>query len=178
MFLPVYRFVDPEPENLFDEMLGVGSVDRSCIAYGLIRHGCVGDLRNCKHELGKNGLRAPFYPLRNFFLTHFPYIGKMFKKPFSQLRSFSSVRSSDRRRLRDEILAEFPAFGATSMTEQHGELAPEGLQAAKFVSHGGESGMVYTNADGMPLWVRVEIDGKREGQLMPSRKPWQQRFLL
>ncbi|TPX61445.1 hypothetical protein PhCBS80983_g01088 [Powellomyces hirtus] len=82
----------------------------------------------------------------------------MFKKAF-HTKPQSQVRSSDRRRLRTELLAEFP--GATEEAVQ--ELVPvkEGkdggeVSVSKFIAHSGEQGTLYS-VDGQPiLWKDLD----------------------
>ena len=85
----------------------------------------------------------------------------MFRKPF-QVKSQSQLRSSERRKLRGRLVQLYPAlesssgvfnkvFPAKETTSQEGSSAQAGeLIAAKFVSHGGDQGILYS-VDGSPI---------------------------
>ncbi|KAF9132406.1 hypothetical protein BGW39_000194 [Mortierella sp. 14UC] len=94
----------------------------------------------------------------------------MFKKPLASIKSFSPLRSSDKRRLRDEILASFPALRdmePINDTSVNAIITPDGLQAAKFTSYIEEPGTLYTDADGTPLWFKVS-SSKKDSLIVPS----------
>ncbi|KAG0256018.1 hypothetical protein DFQ27_005962 [Actinomortierella ambigua] len=120
----------------------------------------------------------------------------MFKKPVATIKSFSPLRSSDRRRLRDEILATYPALATKSQTtteqqqqqqqqqqnqqqqqqqqpQEHSDapslqsiITPEGLQSAKFSSYIDEPGTIYTDPQGTPLWFRVRGATKKSDTVL------------
>ncbi|KAG0006405.1 hypothetical protein BGZ65_008450 [Modicella reniformis] len=94
----------------------------------------------------------------------------MFKKPLASLKSFSPLRSSDRRRLRDEILASFPVLRdmePINDTPITAIITPEGLQSAKFISYIEEPGTLYTDAEGTPLWFKISAS-KRDSIIVPT----------
>ncbi|ORX50552.1 hypothetical protein DM01DRAFT_1096375 [Hesseltinella vesiculosa] len=107
----------------------------------------------------------------------------MFKKPIATLKSFSPLRSSDKRRFQNEIYEAYPALKALKIQEQEqinqqnqqdqqpeapsdtleatipapAALFPDTVKVAKFVSHCKQPGTVYV-ADNNPLWFKT-IDG-------------------
>ncbi|KAF9302558.1 hypothetical protein BGZ74_005179 [Mortierella antarctica] len=95
----------------------------------------------------------------------------MFKKPVASLKSFSPLRSSDKRRLRDEILASFPELKEMESpipdTPVNAVITPEGLQSAKFTSYIEEPGTMYTDAEGTPLWFKIS-NSKKDSLIVPS----------
>ncbi|KAG0223318.1 hypothetical protein B0O80DRAFT_470162 [Mortierella sp. GBAus27b] len=94
----------------------------------------------------------------------------MFKKPLASLKSFSPLRSSDKRRLREEILATYPALRdmePINDTPVATIITPEGLQSAKFTSHIEEPGTLYTDADGTPLWFKIGA-GRNDSIIVPT----------
>ncbi|KAF9296369.1 hypothetical protein BGZ88_012757 [Linnemannia elongata] len=94
----------------------------------------------------------------------------MFKKPLASIKSFSPLRSSDKRRLRDEILASFPALKdmePINDTPINAIITPDGLQATKFTSYIEEPGTLYTDADGTPLWFKIS-SSKNHSLIVPS----------
>ncbi|KAF9213651.1 hypothetical protein BGZ59_005024 [Podila verticillata] len=95
----------------------------------------------------------------------------MFKKPVASLKSFSPLRSSDKRRLRDEILASFPELKEMESpipdTPINTVITPEGLQSAKYTSYIEEPGTMYTDAEGTPLWFKISCS-KKETMIVPS----------
>ncbi|KAF9428709.1 hypothetical protein BGZ94_001360 [Podila epigama] len=95
----------------------------------------------------------------------------MFKKPVASLKSFSPLRSSDKRRLRDEILAAFPTLkemeSPVADTTINAIITPEGLQSAKFTSYIEEPGTMYTDSEGTPLWFKIS-SSKKDSMIVPS----------
>ncbi|KAI8606610.1 hypothetical protein EDD21DRAFT_400249 [Dissophora ornata] len=94
----------------------------------------------------------------------------MFKKPVASLKSFSPLRSSDRRRLRDEILASFPVLKDMEPINDipiNTIIAPDGLQSAKFTSYIDEPGTLYNDADGTPLWFKIS-SSKKNSMILPT----------
>lgn len=95
----------------------------------------------------------------------------MFKKPVASLKSFSPLRSSDKRRLRDEILASFPELKEMETpipdTPINTVITPEGLLSAKYTSYIEEPGTMYTDAEGTPLWFKISCS-KKETLIVPS----------
>ncbi|KAF9926341.1 hypothetical protein FBU30_004038 [Linnemannia zychae] len=94
----------------------------------------------------------------------------MFKKPLASLKSFSPLRSSDKRRLRDEILASFPTLREMEPindTPINAIITPDGLQAAKFTTYIEEPGTLYTDAEGTPLWFKLS-SSKKDSLIVPS----------
>ncbi|KAF9463370.1 eukaryotic translation initiation factor SUI1 family protein [Collybia nuda] len=95
----------------------------------------------------------------------------MFKKPLSGLKTSAPLRSSDRRKLKQKVVA---AFGISS--EDGDLLVPEGLLSVKFNTHLDEPGVAYLAPDGDPLWFSV---GKGSDDLVPTIYTlWKQRELL
>ncbi|KAI1312970.1 hypothetical protein EDD11_002791 [Mortierella claussenii] len=95
----------------------------------------------------------------------------MFKKPVASLKSFSALRSSDKRRLRDDILASFPLLRdmqPINDTPINAIIAPEGLQSARFTSYIEEPGTLYTDAEGTPLWFRISSSTKKDAIIVPT----------
>lgn len=112
-----------------------------------------------------NALFLSFLPQPN---QHVPFA--MFKKPLASLKSFSPLRSSDKRRLRDEILATYPVLRdmePINDTPIAAIITPEGLQSAKFVSHIEEPGTLYTDAEGTPLWFKIGA-GRNDSIVVPT----------
>ncbi|KAF5329435.1 hypothetical protein D9619_008997 [Psilocybe cf. subviscida] len=85
----------------------------------------------------------------------------MFKKPLSHLKTSAPLRSSDRRKLRQRVVA------AYSLTPEEGDaLVPEGIMSVKFMTHVDAPGVAYLSPDGEPLWFTV---GKSaDDPLLPS----------
>lgn len=86
----------------------------------------------------------------------------MFKKPLANLKSFSPLRSSDRRRFQNEAYEAYPAVKeictAAASTAEEGastHLMPDDLRSAKFVSHTGTAGVVY-KSEKQALWISLE----------------------
>ncbi|KAI8145920.1 hypothetical protein BJV82DRAFT_602744 [Fennellomyces sp. T-0311] len=79
----------------------------------------------------------------------------MFKKPPSTVKSFSPLRSSDRRRFQNEAYDAFPYLKEKCTQEGASPLMPDPLQSAKFRTHINENGVLYV-ADGKPLWMKLE----------------------
>ncbi|KAI8096873.1 uncharacterized protein BX664DRAFT_377996 [Halteromyces radiatus] len=77
----------------------------------------------------------------------------MFKKPVTSLKSFSALRSSDRRRFQTEAYDAYPEL-KEQCTQQNIHVMPDTLQAAKFVSHIERPGIIY-KADGKPTWFKT-----------------------
>ncbi|KAG0371062.1 hypothetical protein BC939DRAFT_421334 [Gamsiella multidivaricata] len=95
----------------------------------------------------------------------------MFKKPVASLKSFSPLRSSDKRRLRDEILASFPALRDMEPihdTPINAIITPDGLQSAKFTSYIEEPGTLYTDSEGTPLWFKISSSNKKDSVIVPT----------
>lgn len=79
----------------------------------------------------------------------------MFKKPLSNIKSFSPLRSSDRRRFQNEAYEAYPSLKESCTSEGASHLMPDDLQSAKFVSHSGTPGVVY-KAEKQALWISLE----------------------
>ncbi|KAI7867020.1 hypothetical protein BDF14DRAFT_1882133 [Spinellus fusiger] len=79
----------------------------------------------------------------------------MFKKPLSNLKTFSPLRSSDKRRFQNEAYDAYPHIKEKFSQEGVSQLIPDTLQSAKFTTHINTSGVVYL-ADKMPLWIKVD----------------------
>ncbi|KNC96131.1 uncharacterized protein SPPG_08518 [Spizellomyces punctatus DAOM BR117] len=79
----------------------------------------------------------------------------MFRKPF-HTKPQSHLRSSDRRKLRAELLAAYPSISEEVVVDliptKEGKDGGGEVISAKFVTHGGEQGVLYV-VDGQPiLW--------------------------
>lgn len=62
----------------------------------------------------------------------------MFKKPLSNLKTSAPLRSSDRRKMKQRIVAAF------ELTQEEGDsLVPEGILSVKFSTYNDESGVRY-----------------------------------
>ncbi|KAG0177515.1 hypothetical protein DFQ29_004745 [Apophysomyces sp. BC1021] len=79
----------------------------------------------------------------------------MFKKPLANLKSFSPLRSSDRRRFQNETYEAYPQLKDKCSQEGVAPLMPDTLQSAKFVTHVSTPGIVYVG-DKNPLWIKVD----------------------
>ncbi|RGB40209.1 hypothetical protein C1646_688267 [Rhizophagus diaphanus] len=104
----------------------------------------------------------------------------MFRKPPSNIKSYSPLRSSDRRRFKDEILKKFPLLessinnlieSSTDATDSKSEspfniIVPENTQLAKFNSNLGVHGVIYTTKEKHPLWFKKDKD--KNEILVPS----------
>ncbi|KZO97637.1 eukaryotic translation initiation factor SUI1 family protein [Calocera viscosa TUFC12733] len=84
----------------------------------------------------------------------------MFKKSPAELKTSSALRNSDRRKLAAEVSSTFKLTA-----EECDLLVPDGLQARKFKSSGGEPGTIYQSPDGEPLWF---VAGKQSSTLVPT----------
>ncbi|GJE88956.1 eukaryotic translation initiation factor SUI1 family protein [Phanerochaete sordida] len=85
----------------------------------------------------------------------------MFKKPLADAKTVAPLRSSDRRKLKQRVIADF------GLQPEEGELlVPEGLQSQKISTHLNEPGVVYLSPEGDPLWFTL---GKgSDGALIPT----------
>jgi translation initiation factor 2D len=79
----------------------------------------------------------------------------MFKKPLANLKSFSPLRSSDRRRFQNEAYEAYPSVKEICSQEGASHLMPDSLLSAKFTSHTGVPGVVYMS-ENKPLWITIE----------------------
>ncbi|KAI8390842.1 uncharacterized protein BYT42DRAFT_554517 [Radiomyces spectabilis] len=79
----------------------------------------------------------------------------MFKKPLTNLKSFSPLRSSDRRRFQNEVYDAYPSIKEECTKEGATPLMPDTLQSAKFVTHIKVGGTMYV-VDKNPLWLKVD----------------------
>jgi len=84
----------------------------------------------------------------------------MFKKPLSGLKTSAPLRSSDRRKLKQRIVACFHTSSGDGDL-----LVPEGILSVKFTTHLSEPGIVYLSPDGDPLWFSI---GKGSDDLIPT----------
>ena len=96
----------------------------------------------------------------------------MFKKKLQALKSFTSIRSGDRKRLIQEVIDNFnvPLSDVSEevSAEIKAQLVPAKIQTARFLTHTDAGGVLYVNdGDEKPLWFRP--DGDKEGSaLVPS----------
>ncbi|KAG1171588.1 hypothetical protein G6F70_006871 [Rhizopus microsporus] len=72
----------------------------------------------------------------------------MFKKPIANIKTFSPLRSSDRRHFQNEAIEAYPV-----LKDQY--VMPNDLRSAKFIAQTSTHGIVYTSAD-QPLWISFE----------------------
>ncbi|KAI8639833.1 hypothetical protein BD408DRAFT_420803 [Parasitella parasitica] len=80
----------------------------------------------------------------------------MFKKPLANLKSFSPLRSSDRRRFQNEAYEAYPSVKEICTAEEGAShLMPEDLRSAKFISHTGTAGVLYKH-EKQALWISLE----------------------
>ena len=80
----------------------------------------------------------------------------MFKKPLANLKSFSPLRSSDRRRFQNEAYEAYPSVKEICSAEEGAyHLMPDNLRSAKFISHIGTSCVVY-KSEKQVLWISLE----------------------
>ncbi|KAF8890698.1 hypothetical protein BD779DRAFT_1516510 [Infundibulicybe gibba] len=85
----------------------------------------------------------------------------MFKKPLGGLKTSAPLRSSDRRKLKQRVLATF-----TNSNPDIGDLlVPEGIQSVKFSTYQDEPGVAYLDPEGNPLWLTI---GKGSDDLLPT----------
>ncbi|PBL00217.1 eukaryotic translation initiation factor SUI1 family protein [Armillaria gallica] len=84
----------------------------------------------------------------------------MFKKPLGGFKNSAPIRSSDRRKLKQRVVAAF------SVSPEDGDLlVPEGILTAKFSTHLDLPGVAYLSSDGDPLWITL---GKGSDELIPT----------
>lgn len=81
-------------------------------------------------------------------MPFFFYKKKMFKKPIANIKTFSPLRSSDRRHFQNEAIEAYPV-----LKDQY--VMPNDLRSAKFIAQTSTHGIVYTSAD-QPLWISFE----------------------
>ncbi|KAF8637107.1 hypothetical protein AX17_003011 [Amanita inopinata Kibby_2008] len=95
----------------------------------------------------------------------------MFKKPLGNLKTSAPLRGSDRRKLKQRVVA---AFGISN--EDGDQLVPDGILSIKFNTHLNEQGVAYLAPDGDPLWFTI---GKGSEELIPTVYTlWKKRDLL
>ncbi|KAJ6482936.1 eukaryotic translation initiation factor SUI1 family protein [Mycena vitilis] len=83
----------------------------------------------------------------------------MFKKSLNAKTS-SPLRSSDRRKLKQRVVASF------GISPEDGDLlVPEGILSVKFHTHLNEPGIAYLSPEGDPLWFTL---GKGSDDLIPT----------
>ncbi|RXW25184.1 hypothetical protein EST38_g715 [Candolleomyces aberdarensis] len=84
----------------------------------------------------------------------------MFKKPLSNLKTSSALRSSDRRKLKQRVTSAF------NLSPEDGDLlVPDGIESVKFSTHLEEPGVAYLSSEGDPLWFTI---GKGSDELIPT----------
>lgn len=79
----------------------------------------------------------------------------MFKKPLSQIKSFSPLRSSDRRRFQNDAYNAYPSLKDKCSQEGASPLMPDPLLSAKFTTSNNVNGVVHV-ANNKPLWLKLE----------------------
>ncbi|KAI6019276.1 hypothetical protein BKA83DRAFT_4303738 [Pisolithus microcarpus] len=84
----------------------------------------------------------------------------MFKRPLSNLKTSAPLRSSDRRKLKQRVIATY------SVSPEIGDiLVPEGLMSRRFATNTNTQGVAYWSPDGDPLWFSL---GKDADELIPT----------
>ncbi|TFK97828.1 hypothetical protein BDV98DRAFT_513248 [Pterulicium gracile] len=94
----------------------------------------------------------------------------MFKKPPQSIKPATPLRSSDRRKLRGRIVDSSGGDATKLSSEDADAVCPDGLMAAKFVAHAGESGTLYLDpTTNDPLWISLgKGGGVMDGELVPT----------
>ncbi|KIP12172.1 hypothetical protein PHLGIDRAFT_370577 [Phlebiopsis gigantea 11061_1 CR5-6] len=87
----------------------------------------------------------------------------MFKKPPTELKTASPLRSSTHRKLKQALAAQYKLT-----PEVASSLIPTGLLSRAFVTHSGVHGLVYLAAEGDPLWFSLDEDKNGEGEVLPT----------
>ncbi|CAG8435827.1 6879_t:CDS:10 [Diversispora eburnea] len=93
----------------------------------------------------------------------------MFKKPIASIKPYSPLRSSDRRKFREELIKLYPVLENEenkSSDTSCNLLVPEHIQKANIGTHNGHHGVLYVDEFKQPLWVRLDKD--RNEILIPS----------
>ncbi|RHZ59364.1 hypothetical protein Glove_364g27 [Diversispora epigaea] len=93
----------------------------------------------------------------------------MFKKPIANIKPYSPLRSSDRRKFREELIKHYPILENVenkSSDTSCNLLVPEHIQKANIGTHNGHLGVLYVDEFKQPLWVRLDKD--RNEILIPS----------
>ncbi|PPQ69576.1 hypothetical protein CVT24_001376 [Panaeolus cyanescens] len=84
----------------------------------------------------------------------------MFKKPLNNIKTSAPLRSSDRRKLKQRVMA------AYQVSSEDGDiLVPDGIMSTKFSTHIDEHGVAYIDPEGTPVWFTI---GKGNEELVPS----------
>ncbi|GLB44597.1 putative reverse transcriptase (RNA-dependent DNA polymerase) [Lyophyllum shimeji] len=139
-------------EEVVKRFGGLEVVDATLIPVGMLNWG--------SHESSQQGHQR-----------HLAVISRMFKKPLSGIKTSAPLRSSDRRKLKQRVVA---AFGISS--EDGDLLVPDGIQSMKFSTHLDDPGVAYLAPNGDPLWFTI---GKGSEELVPTVYTlWKRRDLL
>ncbi|KAF9007008.1 hypothetical protein BDQ17DRAFT_1423096 [Cyathus striatus] len=84
----------------------------------------------------------------------------MFKKPLGNLKTSAPLRGSDRRKLKQRVIAAF------NISQEDADLlVPDGILSVKFSTHLNEPGLAYLSPNGDPCWFTI---GKGSEDLVPS----------
>lgn len=93
----------------------------------------------------------------------------MFKKPIASIKPYSPLRSSDRRKFREELIKRYPMLENKKSPDTNFDLlVPEHIQKANIETHNGRHGVLYVDEVKQPLWVRLDKD--RNEILIPCGK--------
>src|SRR5437763_14971591 len=104
----------------------------------------------------------------------------MFKKPISNIKQYSLLRASDRRKLKDKLIESFQTL-ATEEHKQKNEITeennnndavvvilPEQIQWVKFTTRSEIKGILYVTQEKNPIWFTFDTDKKEA--LIPTGK--------
>ncbi|CAJ0630394.1 8605_t:CDS:10 [Entrophospora sp. SA101] len=119
----------------------------------------------------KTGVAAPDKLAYNDLVYN---IGKMFKKPISNIKQYSLLRASDRRKLKDKLISSFQTLEAFEQKNKDVEnkddasaiILPEQIQSVKITTHSGINGVLYVTQEKHPIWLTLDID--KEEILVPT----------
>ncbi|CAJ0915212.1 14898_t:CDS:10, partial [Entrophospora sp. SA101] len=98
----------------------------------------------------------------------------MFKKPISNIKQYSLLRASDRRKLKDKLISSFQTLEAFEQKNKDVEnkddasaiILPEQIQSVKITTHSGINGVLYVTQEKHPIWLTLDID--KEEILVPT----------
>ncbi|CAG8497171.1 330_t:CDS:10 [Acaulospora colombiana] len=89
----------------------------------------------------------------------------MFKKPLASIKPYSPLRSSDRRKFREELIRRYPTL-ENGESEENKSIVPEHVEKANVKTHNGYTGVLYVDESKHPLWIRLDKD--KNEFLVPS----------
>ncbi|PVG00665.1 hypothetical protein CPB86DRAFT_182390 [Serendipita vermifera] len=97
----------------------------------------------------------------------------MFKKDFKVVKTSAPLRSSDQKKLRKAVTAQFKLYHTDAEL-----LVPDMVLAAKFTNHLDVQGIVYFDKDGIPIWFQEGTKPVQEADLVPTvYSLWKRTFL-